>query len=134
MILEASALSSSQQDILESRFYRDHAACKGLDPEDFVTNHRHEYAAKVCGDCPVAANCFFEAVVAEVQGTWGGVYFPPRSGGGWKGRPRRVSVRNKRVAVYRSALAARLGMTRERFLQKYGESVDGMKSAIGDVL
>lgn len=116
--------------ILDTR-YTDRSACKGLDPELFVSQHSHDYVKKICATCPVAANCFFEAVGSDVEGTWGGVYFPSgRTSGGR--RRRSVDPRDRLVAQYRAALAAVMGLTRTQFVTRYGESIDAMRAALED--
>lgn len=118
--------------MLDTRQYRERAACKDLDPEFFVSSHSHQQAAKVCSKCPVTANCFFEAVASDVEGTWGGVFFP--SGRSMPGKRRgMVDPRHPLVARYRAALAGAMGLTRTQFVERYGESVYAIKTALEDI-
>ena len=55
--------------------WRQHSACRGLDPEIFYPNTEEEaLAAKaVCGQCPVRETCLEHALGSrERDGVWGG--------------------------------------------------------------
>jgi WhiB family transcriptional regulator, redox-sensing transcriptional regulator len=55
--------------------WRDHAACRGIDPELFypVTDEEAGTAKEICGRCPVRTACLEHALVArERDGVWGG--------------------------------------------------------------
>ncbi len=55
--------------------WRQHAACRGLDPEIFhpETDDDVEDAKAVCGACPVRTPCLEWALsVREKDGVWGG--------------------------------------------------------------
>jgi Transcription factor WhiB len=115
-------------DLVDQRF-RDSAACAGLDANTFIEHSGHKQARKVCVGCPVAAQCFFSAILTFEEGTWGGVYLPGGNVSTSK-RLRRVDRRDPLVNKYRSLIAARLGMTREQFVKRYGESVVGIREAL----
>lgn len=55
--------------------WRQHAACRGLDPEVFypVTDEEAEVAKSVCRGCPVRQPCLEHALSSrEKDGVWGG--------------------------------------------------------------
>ncbi len=55
--------------------WRQHAACRGLDPEVFypVTDEEAKIAKAVCGGCPVRQPCLEHALsIREKDGVWGG--------------------------------------------------------------
>ncbi|HEV2766798.1 MAG: WhiB family transcriptional regulator [Actinobacteria bacterium] len=55
--------------------WRQHAACKGIDPDVFYPHEDEEAEAakEVCGVCPVRQACLEHALVArERDGVWGG--------------------------------------------------------------
>ena len=55
--------------------WRQHAACKGIDPDVFYPHEddEAEAAKEVCGVCPVRQACLEHALVArERDGVWGG--------------------------------------------------------------
>jgi WhiB family redox-sensing transcriptional regulator len=55
--------------------WRQHAACRGLDPEVFypVSDEEAEVAKAVCADCAVRHTCLEHALaVREKDGVWGG--------------------------------------------------------------
>jgi WhiB family redox-sensing transcriptional regulator len=55
--------------------WRQHAACRGLDPEVFypVTDEEAEVAKTVCIMCPVRQPCLEHALNSrEKDGVWGG--------------------------------------------------------------
>lgn len=55
--------------------WRQHAACKGIDPDIFYPHEDEEAEAakEVCGVCPVRQACLEHALVArERDGVWGG--------------------------------------------------------------
>jgi WhiB family redox-sensing transcriptional regulator len=57
------------------QIWRQHAACRGLDPLVFypVTDEEAEYAKHVCSGCPVREACLEHALaVREKEGVWGG--------------------------------------------------------------
>jgi WhiB family redox-sensing transcriptional regulator len=55
--------------------WRDHAACRGLDPEIFFPGSservKFDIAMSVCGECPVRTQCL-DAHLMENEGIWGG--------------------------------------------------------------
>lgn len=56
--------------------WRQHAACRGLDPEIFYppSDEESEEAKSVCGECPVRQLCLEHALVhRERDGVWGGL-------------------------------------------------------------
>jgi hypothetical protein len=103
------------------------ARCAGQDPELFMQWDMHTEARRVCAACPLAADCYFEAVRDNLYGTWGGV---------WHGKPGKKGVKvNKASTVglmrlYRAELCERMGMTLEQFVTRYGPSVDGVRRAL----
>jgi WhiB family transcriptional regulator, redox-sensing transcriptional regulator len=55
--------------------WRDHAACRGIDPDVFypVTDEEAEPAKAVCDQCSVRQACLEYALAArEREGVWGG--------------------------------------------------------------
>jgi WhiB family redox-sensing transcriptional regulator len=55
--------------------WRQHASCRGLDPEIFypVTDEEAEVAKTVCTMCPVRQPCLEHALTSrEKDGIWGG--------------------------------------------------------------
>jgi WhiB family transcriptional regulator, redox-sensing transcriptional regulator len=55
--------------------WRQHAACKGIDPDVFypVSDEEAETAKAICGTCSVRATCLEYALAArERDGVWGG--------------------------------------------------------------
>jgi WhiB family transcriptional regulator, redox-sensing transcriptional regulator len=55
--------------------WRQHAACRGLEPEVFypVTDEQTEEAKAVCRECPVREPCLEYALTnRERDGVWGG--------------------------------------------------------------
>jgi WhiB family redox-sensing transcriptional regulator len=55
--------------------WRQHAACRGLDPEVFypVSDEEAEVAKAVCAECAVRQLCLEHALaVREKDGVWGG--------------------------------------------------------------
>jgi WhiB family transcriptional regulator, redox-sensing transcriptional regulator len=55
--------------------WRDHAACRGLDPTIFYPDDEDDVAdaMAVCGGCPVREVCLEHAIVGrETAGVWGG--------------------------------------------------------------
>jgi WhiB family transcriptional regulator, redox-sensing transcriptional regulator len=55
--------------------WRQHAACRGLDPLIFypVTDDEADHAKAVCDGCPVRETCLEHALaVREKEGVWGG--------------------------------------------------------------
>lgn len=55
--------------------WRQHAACKGIDPDVFYPHEDEEAEAakEVCGVCPVRQACLEHALVGrERDGVWGG--------------------------------------------------------------
>ena len=55
--------------------WRQHSACRGLDPEIFYPNTDEEAAAakSVCGQCAVRETCLEHALGSrERDGVWGG--------------------------------------------------------------
>ncbi len=55
--------------------WRDHAACRGLDPEIFhpASDEEADQAKDVCGACLVRTPCLEWALVTrEKEGVWGG--------------------------------------------------------------
>jgi WhiB family redox-sensing transcriptional regulator len=55
--------------------WRQHAACRGLDPEIFYPSTDEEAAAakSVCGECHVVETCLEHALGSrERDGVWGG--------------------------------------------------------------
>ena len=57
--------------------WREQAACADVDPDVFfpATKGRAKAARRICRHCPVAADCYLEAVRNQETGVWGGVYF-----------------------------------------------------------
>jgi WhiB family redox-sensing transcriptional regulator len=56
--------------------WRQHAACRGLDPEVFypATDEDAEEAKAVCAQCPVRQLCLEHALARrERDGVWGGM-------------------------------------------------------------
>jgi WhiB family redox-sensing transcriptional regulator len=56
--------------------WRQHAACRGLDPEVFYPTSEEdaEEARAVCGQCPVRQLCLEHALASrERDGVWGGM-------------------------------------------------------------
>jgi WhiB family redox-sensing transcriptional regulator len=55
--------------------WRDHAACRGIEPELFypVSDEEADPAQEICGLCPVRTACLEHALaVRERDGVWGG--------------------------------------------------------------
>lgn len=55
--------------------WRQHAACRGLDPEIFypAAEEDSDVAKAICAQCPVAEACLEYALAArEHEGVWGG--------------------------------------------------------------
>jgi WhiB family redox-sensing transcriptional regulator len=55
--------------------WRQHAACRGLDPEVFypVSDEEAEVAKAVCAECAVRQLCLEHALsIREKDGVWGG--------------------------------------------------------------
>jgi WhiB family redox-sensing transcriptional regulator len=56
--------------------WRQHAACRGLDPEVFYPTSEEdaEEAKAVCGQCPVRQLCLEQSLAnRERDGVWGGM-------------------------------------------------------------
>jgi hypothetical protein len=59
--------------------WRDQAACKGMETNDFFDNYEDNTEVRlevdpICGSCPVARQCFAVGVSNKAWGVWGGVY------------------------------------------------------------
>ena len=55
--------------------WRDHAACRGIDPDLFypVSDEEADPAKEICGLCPVRTACLEHALAGrERDGVWGG--------------------------------------------------------------
>ena len=55
--------------------WRDHAACRGIDPEIFypVSDEEADPAKSICDHCPVRTPCLEHALTSrERDGVWGG--------------------------------------------------------------
>lgn len=78
--------------------WRDMAACRGADPELFYPPKQgpedvtYRSARRICGGCPVAADCLAEAMRLEA---WGGKYATFGMWGGLTPR-QRLHLRRKR--------------------------------------
>ncbi len=60
---------------LTNQPWRQHSACKGVDPDIFypVSEEEAEVAKAVCGQCPVRQPCLeFALTTRERDGVWGG--------------------------------------------------------------
>jgi WhiB family transcriptional regulator, redox-sensing transcriptional regulator len=58
-----------------SKKWREHAACRGIDPDVFypVSDEEAEPAKAVCDQCPVRQACLEYALTSrEREGVWGG--------------------------------------------------------------
>jgi WhiB family transcriptional regulator, redox-sensing transcriptional regulator len=56
--------------------WRQHASCRGLDPDIFYppSDEEAEEAKSVCGECPVRQLCLEHALAnRERDGVWGGL-------------------------------------------------------------
>lgn len=85
--------------------WRHRATCRDLPPSLFFPT-RDEFTAEarvqallVCARCPVRTNCLVEALAQEidVEGVWGGFYFPPRKGGDSR---RKLALRRAREWLF----------------------------------
>lgn len=103
------------------------ANCIGIDTDMFMEYEAHASARRVCARCPIAADCYFEAVQGDLSGTWGGVFF---------GKPGRARLRSDKASttakmrVYRAELCNRLGLTLDQFVTRYGPAYDGLRKAL----
>ena len=104
-----------------------YANCVGQDPDLFMEYETHADARKVCERCPLAADCYFEAVRDDLHGTWGGVWFgkPGRSGVN-PGKSRNIQM----MKMYRAELCVRMGLTLQQFTARYGVALDGVRRAL----
>lgn len=60
---------------LTNQTWRQHSACKGVDPDIFypASDEEAEVAKAVCGQCPVRQPCLEYALgTRERDGVWGG--------------------------------------------------------------
>ncbi len=65
----------SELSTMNPQSWRNHAACRGIDPEIFhpVTDEEADQAKEVCAECPVQEACLEHALgVREKDGVWGG--------------------------------------------------------------
>jgi len=54
--------------------WKERAACRGADPEIFVSDAHEEQAKAICRMCPVIADCYEYAIrIKEQFGIWGGL-------------------------------------------------------------
>ena len=102
------------------------ANCIGQDPEMFMDHEHFPLARKVCGNCPLAADCYYEAVKDGLQGCWGGYWHGKASAGV---NPNRV-VDRRLIRMYQAELCVRFGMTVQQFLDTFGYGTDGMRVAL----
>ena len=111
-----------------SRYQADwsQANCIGQDTEMFMGHEYFPDAVKVCGNCQIAADCYFEAVKDNLEGCWGGYWHGTASAGA---NPNRQDGRNLTI-LYQAILCERLNMTLEQFVTRYGPGTDGMKKAL----
>ena len=102
------------------------AACRGIPTEMFMEWECHTEARRVCAGCPVAADCYFEAVRDDLSGTWGGCWF------GKPGRGARDIAKGhtERMQLYRAILCERIGISIDEFIRRYGKSQAGMRTAL----
>jgi hypothetical protein len=103
------------------------ANCIGIDTDMFIEFEHYREARRVCSRCPIAADCFYEAVKDDLTGTWGGL---------WHGKPATPGVRVagkgdvKLFRYYRAVLVHRLGITLEQFVARYGQDRTGIRTAL----
>ena len=60
---------------MKQQSWRDHAACRGVDPDIFypVTEEESEVAKAICAMCSVRSSCLEHALAGrEKEGVWGG--------------------------------------------------------------
>ena len=60
---------------MKQHSWRDHAACRGVDPDIFypVTEEEAESAKEICAMCSVRSSCLEHALSGrEKEGVWGG--------------------------------------------------------------
>lgn len=102
------------------------AACKGTDVEAFMDYQQHSTARKVCLDCPLISDCFFEAARDNLYGTWGAGWF------GKVGETQRVrsGYAERILRFHRTVLAARMGITARELVDKYGSGAEGIGRAL----
>jgi WhiB family redox-sensing transcriptional regulator len=65
----------SEPSTMNQQSWRNHAACRGIDPEIFypVTDEEADQAKEVCAGCPVQEACLEHALgLRERDGIWGG--------------------------------------------------------------
>ena len=100
------------------------ANCIGIDTDMFIEFEHYREARRVCARCPIAADCFYDAVKDNLTGTWGGL---------WHGKPA-VKIRSKGdvqlFRCYRAVLIERLGITLEQFVARYGQGRTGIRNAL----
>lgn len=103
------------------------ANCRGLPTEFFMEREYHRQASRVCNNCPVQADCYYEALRDNLVGTWGGVWH------GYPGKSRSHSTAKDATELFRlfqATYITRLGVTRDTFLKLYGDGVSGLKRAL----
>ena len=106
------------------------ANCIGIDTDMFIEFADYKDARRVCSRCPIAADCYFEAVKDNLTGTWGQL---------WHGKPATpgVKIRSKGdVKIFRryqTILLQRMGLTLQEFTARYGPNKDGIKKALREM-